>query len=78
MTFDEQIENTIDDILENGYEPKAWMRDTDRVVDAYKREVEMLRSDMKALASRYSSIQEDISTLKLLHAQLTALLEEDK
>ncbi len=77
MILDEE-EDKLEAFLEHGFEPKPWMRATDRVIDAYKSEVEKLRIEVRLLSAQYAALSEDIEILKNLHTQLTGLLEGDK
>lgn len=76
MTFEDE-EDGLDAFLESGFEPKAWMRDTDRVIDAYKGEVEKLRVEVAAMRRKINGLAEDITILKNLHVQLNGLLEAE-
>lgn len=53
------------------FEPARWIQSMERVVDAYKREVELLRTEVRALLANLKSavyeieaIQERLSTLE--------------
>ncbi len=73
MTFEE--DDDFDEVVP--IQVPRWIKQTDRVIDAYKSEVETIRVRVNQIQAQYDSLQDDIATLKELHKQLTLLLESD-
>lgn len=54
--YDQEL-NSIDALIDRDFEPTRWMGSMERVVDAYKREVELLRTRVTALESNVAALR---------------------
>ena len=69
-TYDQEL-NSIDALTERDMEPTRWMQSMERVIDSYKREVEILRvrvasleANAAALRQRLDAAESNIKELK--------------
>lgn len=74
MTEDEKL----DEMLDHGFEPKPWMKLTDRTLDAYKGEVETMRVRMRRFEVIFQAALKDIAEIKKLQIKASKYLGELK
>lgn len=78
MIFDRDPEEEALDEAFTFLEPTEWMSEVDKVVDAYKHEVDMLRSDVRAIKAGFKALEKKVTTVEKDFTPLLTLLERGK
>lgn len=69
-----ELDDELDELLAHGHEPAKWMRQTNRVVNAYISEVENLRIELRNFKHLFSSALQDMQDIKELQKEARLLL----
>lgn len=75
MIFDTDPEDDAIDEAFSFLEPKEWMQEVDKVVDAYKHEVDMLRTETKAAMNKFKRMEKRLDSIEADIVPIKALMK---